>query len=158
VRLFSKAAEVRPDDYEAPALLGTCFNGLGRMDEKLAVAQKSIRVIEKHLELHPDDARAVYFGAGRWSVVGDREKALEWCRRALKMAPGQSGVRYNVACVYVGEGLLEEALDLLEQNVAERWGNRAWFENDPDMKPLQDHPRFRAILDKMPVRRAGESG
>ena len=29
------------------------------------------------------------------------------------------------------------------------WGNRAWLEQDPDMDPIRDHPRFRALLDRM---------
>jgi hypothetical protein len=44
----------------------------------------------------------------------------------------------------------EEALDLLEANVDTGWGQKAWIEHDPDWFPLRDHPRFRAILDKMP--------
>lgn len=29
------------------------------------------------------------------------------------------------------------------------WGNRAWLEQDPDMDPIRDHPRFRSLLDRM---------
>jgi TolB-like protein/Flp pilus assembly protein TadD len=151
-RLFRRAIEVRPDDYQAPSLLNSCLLGLGRLEERKEVAARAIRVIEKHVQLHPDDVRAVYFGAGEWSALGEREKALEWARRALDMVPGDPGVRYNVACILVAEGQHDEALDLLERNVAVGWGNAEWVRNDPDWTPLRDHPRFRDLVARMPAR------
>jgi adenylate cyclase len=54
-----------------------------------------------------------------------------------------------VACNFIHEGLIEEALELLERAAAVGWGSRAWLEHDPDMDPIRDHPRFRALLDRM---------
>jgi adenylate cyclase len=158
VPLYAKASEVQPDDYQSLNLMGTCLRGLGRVEEARALAPRALAVIEKHLEFHPDDVRAVYFASGQWSTLGNREKALEWSRRALVMAPDAPDVRYNVACTYIDQGLLEEALDLLEKNVASGWGNLEWLENDPDMIPLLEHPRFVALLKKMPARQAGANG
>jgi non-specific serine/threonine protein kinase len=147
---FAKASEVRPEEYQAKSLLLNCLQSLDRGEEIPGAARRSLDAIEKHLELQPDDVRAVYFASCSWSALGDSEKALEWARRALDMAPNETGVRYNVACTYLHEGMPEEALDLLEKNVDSGWGNRTWVENDPDWESVREHPRFRAILDKMP--------
>jgi adenylate cyclase len=54
-----------------------------------------------------------------------------------------------VSCTFLHEGLVDEALELLERAASVGWGNRAWLEQDPDMDPIRDHPRFRALLDRM---------
>jgi non-specific serine/threonine protein kinase len=150
VAMFSAAAAVRPEDYQSPTLLATCYRGLGRVEDERAAAQRALQLIERHLELHPGDVRAVYFAAGNtWYATHDREKALSWARRALDMDPSSYSVRYNVACLYVNVGDFDAALELLEQNASEGWGQRSWVEHDPDWMPLRDDPRFRAILDLM---------
>jgi adenylate cyclase len=113
-------------------------------------------VIDRHLRLHPDDVRAVYFAAGHWSALGEPDRALALARKALKMAPQDSGVRYNVACVYVSEGLHEEALDLLEENVNAGWGYVAWVEHDPDLEPLRKHPRYCQLMKRLESRSIDE--
>ncbi|RZA20516.1 MAG: hypothetical protein EOP93_05710 [Lysobacteraceae bacterium] len=47
---------------------------------------------------------------------------------------------------YTGLGEKERAIDLLEQAVSLGWGDRAWMENDSDLEPLRDEPRFQALL------------
>ncbi len=155
-RLFSVAAAVRPEDYQALTLLASCLRGLGRTEEAQAAARRALDVIARHSRLHPDDVRAVYFAASHWSALGEHEKALELASRALRMLPEDSGVRYNVACVYVGEGLLDEALDLLEKNVRAGWGYVEWVENDPDLEPLRGHPRYRQIIEKLSSRKVSD--
>jgi tetratricopeptide (TPR) repeat protein len=118
-----------------------------------ALAPETIRIIDKHLELHPDDVRATYFLAAQWSIAGERDKALALGRQALALAPNEPGVRYNVACLFANEGMSDEALDLIEGNMKFGWGNAEWLLHDPDMEPLRDLPRFRALLEKMPARR-----
>jgi len=62
-------------------------------------------------------------------------------------------VQYNVACNLLRIGQLDEALDLIEKNIDLGWGNAEWLENDPDMASVRHHPRFLAILARMPRRR-----
>ena len=121
------------------------------MEECKAAARRTLDVIEKHLRLHPDDVRAVYFASGAWSTLGERERALECANRALEMNPEDSGVRYNVACVYAHEGLVDEALSLLEKNVAVGWGNLEWVKNDPDLDPLEVRLDYRSASAEEPA-------
>lgn len=149
VRCFWRAAEIRPEDYQALGLLTSILSGLGRIDESKEAASRCISVIERHLRHSPADARAYYLGSGCFSALGNRELAMQWARKALEISPRDSGTLYNVACNFIHEGLVEEALELLERAAGVGWGNRAWLEHDPDMDPIRNHPRFRALLDRM---------
>jgi len=62
-RLFEKASQVKPDDYQAPGLVAMVYMGLGRKAEAEESYRRAWQRAEKHLELHPDDARALYMGA-----------------------------------------------------------------------------------------------
>ncbi|MCI0403645.1 MAG: protein kinase, partial [Acidobacteria bacterium] len=82
-RFFGRASEVNPDDYQAPTLLGTVMTGLGRKEDAERIYRRAYVAAEKHLELHPDDARALYLGAGCLAHLGERARALDWAGRAL---------------------------------------------------------------------------
>ena len=106
-------------------------------------------MIVKHLELHPDDTRAIYLGATKLGRMGRNDEALEWAERALKMDPQDPWVLYNVACTYALLDQVERAIDCLERAVGQGMGERHWFENDPDLASLRDDPRFKALLERM---------
>jgi hypothetical protein len=79
----------------------------------------------------------------------EMETAVEWAETALSISPTDGAVRYNVACFYISIGRIEEALDLLEANVAIGWGFGRWLEQDPDLNPIRPHPRFQALLQRL---------
>ncbi len=145
-KLFEQAERVNPEDYQVPALLHQVYRSLGRKDDAKAAQARALAVIEKHVELHPDDARALYFGAGALSMLGEKARAMEWARRALAINPEDTGILYNVACVYAQEGLIDETLELLEKAVKFGFGQREWIEHDSDFESIRSHPRFQALL------------
>src|ERR1700720_734705 len=63
-QLYEQACNVNPDDYQAPSLLAPVYKSLGRDAEANATRRRALQLAEKHVELHPDDARALYLGAG----------------------------------------------------------------------------------------------
>ena len=148
-QLFEQASQVNPEDYQAPTLLAMVYTGLGRKAEAQAVYRRSLQVIEKHLELHPDDARALYFGAGSLCQLGERARSLDWVSRARAMDPEDPGVLYNIACVYALLGKTEEAIDCLEKSISSGMSQKEWIENDPDLKSLHNHPRFQTVLESL---------
>ena len=144
--LFEKAAQVNPDDYQAPALLSSVYVGLHRPAEAEVCDRRAIRVIERHLELHPDDARALYLGAAVFAHLGDRDRSVVFARRALEVDPEDPGVLYNVACNFAILGQADQAIDCLERAVKNGFAQRAWIENDADLNVLRSNPRFQALL------------
>jgi TolB-like protein/Flp pilus assembly protein TadD len=149
VRQFEEAARVRPEDYQAALLSTGPLKGLGRDEEARAALRRGLAVVEKHLELNPDDARALYLGAGALIQLDERERALEWAGRARSANESDSLVLYNVACVYALGGMADEAIDCLEKAIQNGFGHREWIENDSDLNALREDPRFQALLKRM---------
>jgi adenylate cyclase len=148
-RLYEKASEVRPEDYQTPLLLAMIYGGLERGDKALEAYRRGLDVACKHLEVSPNDARALYLGAGALIRLGERERGLEWARRALEIEPDGGFTLYNVGCAYVHAGEIEQALDCLEKATDAGGVYRLWLAQDPDLRPLHDVPRFRALLERL---------
>ena len=103
----------------------------------------------ERIELNPDDARAYNLAAATLAAAGDKDRALEYARRAAEIDPEDTMTLYNTACTYAVLGRGEEALDSLEKALDKGWGHKDWIEHDPDFDSLRDTPRFKAILDAM---------
>jgi serine/threonine protein kinase/Flp pilus assembly protein TadD len=146
---FEQACRLCPDDYHAGANLGEIYAGLGRTADAQAADQQTLHTVERHLELHPDDARALYLGAIVWCRVGEPARGLEWANRALAMDPEEPVTLYAVACVYALQGQSEQALDCLESAVKHGYAHKAWIENESDLHALRGHPRYQALLQNL---------
>lgn len=146
VAWFEQASKVSPEDYQAPMLLASALNGLGLQPEAVAAYRRGLAAAERHLELHPGDSRALYFGANALSQLNERARSMEWAERALGLEGEEPQVLYNVACVYALLGEADKAVDCLEKSITHGWGQREWMQHDPDLAVLRDHPRFRALV------------
>lgn len=147
--LFERAHEVRPEDFQSLCLLSSIYNALGEKEKAKSTHEMSFAVIEKHLELNPEDARAIYLGGGALIGLGETEKGLEWTARAVELDPNDPGTLYNVACTYCLTGRLEESMDYLERAVASGISSRDWIVNDGDLTALREHPRYLALINSM---------
>ncbi|HTR19350.1 MAG TPA: protein kinase [Gemmatimonadales bacterium] len=149
---FQEASRLRPDDYQARSFFALALRACGRVAESEAADIQALQTIERHLELNPEDSRALCLGAGHLVRVGGvaaREKALEWANRALAVDPEDSGMLYNIACLYSNLGEIQDALACLEKAVQSGFGLKGWIENDSDLVPLHGHPRFVALLNTL---------
>lgn len=146
---FAKAATVDPADYQSRLLRVQILRGEGHVEEAKAEAIEAIDVVEKHLEWHPDDVRALHLGAGSLIILGQVDRALRWLRRALEIDPNDSIVLYNVACNFATLGRVEESLDYLERAVEHGTASAGWMRNDKDLESLHGHPRYEALLSKV---------
>jgi TolB-like protein/Flp pilus assembly protein TadD len=142
---FQKAAQLR-EDYPASFFAAQSLEALGRHDEARVQLDRTLEIVEKHMELNPDDSRAATMRAVSLCRLGRPDEGLVWAERALDMDPDDAGIRYNVACLYSLEGKLDEALRCLEDALAKGFGSKEWFEKDPDLDPLRGDPRFHALM------------
>jgi adenylate cyclase len=148
-RLFAQAVAINPDYYEAFPFLATAYRKTDRREEAMDANRRGVAAAEKHLEMYPDDARALYLGAGALIATGDAVRATEWAERALEAAPHEPSVLYNVGCMYSMMGNKERAIELVDEAVRKGFGYRAWLEQDGDLDPIRDDPRFKAILARL---------
>jgi Flp pilus assembly protein TadD len=144
---FQRAMEARPEDYQAPSLLGSALAGLGRKEESDAAYRQALELAQKHLQLHPGEARALYFSALALCQLGEsQEQAVEWAERALALDPDEPQVLYNVACVYALVNRIDEAIECLDATIAHGGWWKTWARNDPDLVSLAGEPRFQALI------------
>jgi non-specific serine/threonine protein kinase len=148
-RQFERAALLRQEDYQALSHLASIYGGLGRKADALAAGRRCLQVVEKHLDLHPDDARGLYLGAVMLGQLGEPTRAVEWAAQALALDPDEPVTLYNVACVYALQGQPDQALDCLEKAVAHGFAHKAWIENDADLNALHGQPRYQALLQRL---------
>ena len=148
-KMFRKAAEINPDDYNAPYFLAQTLFALGKSEESTTQYRKAIEVLNKHLELNPDDARAVNLKAGALGHIGEKEEAIKWATKATVIDPDNPSVLYNVACLYANLKEFDRAIDCLEQSIDAGMAHREWIENDPDLDPLRDNPRFVELIARL---------
>jgi tetratricopeptide (TPR) repeat protein len=142
---FRKASELDPADYQSLQNLEMCLRILGRPEEASAASRECLARAERHVDLHPEDVRALYLSAVAHAQLGHRERALEWANRALAIDPEEGTTRYNVACTYTLLGETDRALDILEPAIRSGFGNKDWIDNDPDLLALHGLPRFEAL-------------
>ncbi len=146
VRLFEQAENVKPEDLQACSLMSFALRCLGQKEKSDLVSRRLLKKVERHIELNPDDSRALYLGATALLDLGDREKSLQWARKSYSLDPEDPYIVYGIACFHCMLGKYEEALDYFEKAVRAGFAHREWIETDKDLDPLRSDPRFQAIL------------
>ena len=144
--LFEKASAVRPDEYQALALLAQVYRALGKDELRNEARRRTLEVIEKRIQTSPNDARALCFGSINLLDAGEIEKGMKWLERAKNSLADDALNLYNVACVYSNIGEIEEALNCLEKSVRKGMAELDWIKNDSDLDNLRDQPRFKALI------------
>jgi adenylate cyclase len=147
-QLFQRAAEVKPDDYQALLVLTGVFRSLGREQEMKAAAKQGVARAEHELLLHPENPRPAYLGAVGLAVLGEFDRAKEWAERALVIDPDDGLTKYNVACFCSLAGNHERAIDLLVDLLPSATQERKrWVNHDSDLDGIRSHPRFPEVLE-----------
>lgn len=148
-RLYQRASEARPEDHQSPLLVAQCYDALGRPSDAAAARKSGIRIAERHLELHPDDTRALYMAANGLAALGEKNRSRQWAERALSISPDDPMLLYNVGCIFSLLGLVDPALDCLEKAAARGLTQKGWYDHDSNLDPLRSHPRFCKLLQKL---------
>ncbi len=147
--MFGRAAEIRPEDYSTPGFLSQAYEAMGQRDKAVATRKQQVELAGKHLELNPDDSRALVLGATALAATGEPDRAAEWAGRGLAIDPEDPMTLYNVACVYAQSGRPDAALSCLEKSVDNGFGHKEWLVHDTDLESLRGDPRFQSLASAM---------
>ena len=153
---FEKAATTVETDFSAAGMLVSCHTVIGDKEGARRAARRALERCEKIVAVEPDNGSAMGFAVGALAALGEAERAKEWAERALLLDPDNVNLRYNFACSLVTDlHDYDAALDMLGPRF-ETMGIEVlnWVKNDPDLDPIRDHPRFKAILEAAEARLA----
>jgi adenylate cyclase len=137
------------DDLDVPSagFLMQCHLALGDTAAAQAAARECVIRAEKALAAEPDTGAPLAYGVIALNVLGETERAKAWTEHALLLDPDDSMLCYNLACAMSQAGDADYALDLLERSLsASGRGHTLWAQNDSDLDPLREHPRYKAII------------
>jgi non-specific serine/threonine protein kinase len=151
-QLFEQACLVKPQDYQARIFLAETYTALGLQAGAEAAYARGLENVEAHLERNPEDSRAYQLGALALVELGERDRGLEWARKAVSMDPGNPILLYNVSCFFSLAGELEDAIGYFRRAMTGLAGDKTsheWAQTDPDLDAIRTDPRFQEILDAL---------
>jgi tetratricopeptide (TPR) repeat protein len=105
---------------------------------------------ERVLEGDRRDRAVLELLSGLYARVGRVDDGLKTDRRLVRLDPDNAIAHYNLACSLAVKRRWKEALDALEKALEKGYNDLAWLVEDPDLKPLHRHPRFRKLLKAFP--------
>ena len=147
--LADRAVAVNGDDYNIfPPYLNS-LRTMGRTAEASVHEDRWVHVLQRQLELVPEDVRARIFLANLYAGRKAIEPAVRELELAVTMRPKDSNILYNAACTYGILGQKLEALALLRRAREAGYSNLEWALRDPDLACLRDDPEFQLLVGKV---------
>jgi TolB-like protein/Tfp pilus assembly protein PilF len=151
---FERAAAADPDAYDALNLLAMAREGRREHAAARDAHERTLRAVEKHLDLAQDDVRPLALGAQALAGLGERDRALEWARRALRLAADDPGSLWNIGAAFAMAGETNDALSCLEPAIL-HCRDLPWADHDSFLESVREQPRFQAALAAAWARRGG---
>jgi adenylate cyclase len=145
---YEKAATIVETDFRSAGMLVSSYSALGDKEGARRAARRALERCEKIVAVEPDNGSAMGFAVGALAALGEVERAKEWAERALLLDPDNINLRYNFACSLITDlHDFDAALDMLAPRF-ETMGIEVlnWVKTDPDLDPIRDHPRFKAMV------------
>jgi adenylate cyclase len=149
VPFFEKSASTMEMDFISPAMLITCYNSMKDTERAQRAAKLTLSRAERTMAKDPTNCSALAMGASALTVFGEQDRAKEWVQRALLLDPENMLVRYNLACSLALELNDPEAAIEALKPFFERMNSTTLLrhlEVDPDLDPIRNDPRFKAML------------
>jgi serine/threonine protein kinase/Tfp pilus assembly protein PilF len=119
------------------------------LGERLKRPADAVRLLDRELELYPDQPAVILSRGVYHARLGHRDAAITDARRAVDMAPRDGGVLYRAACVYAltsqlpgdPRGDRRRAIGYLADALQCGFGFE-YVDSDDDMAPLRNDPEF----------------
>ena len=135
-------------------LLLSSYHAVGDADGIRTAGQKVLARAEKVLARDYVNLSGIGCAVGALTALGEVDRARALVERGLLIDPDNSRMRYNFACglsAFVGD--YDSAIALLEPVFAEcSAGLLRHVETDPDLDPIRDDRRFKAMIEAASVR------
>jgi adenylate cyclase len=146
---FEKASSQMDTDWHNPLMLCTCYKATGEKDLLRKAAKTTFERAERAIAKDPTDGPALAAGANALTILGEKERGLEWIRRALFLDPDNLVMRYNLGCALIQDlAELDEAVETFQPffEMLQSPMHLRHLEVDPDIDPIREDPRFKTML------------
>jgi len=150
IRYYENSMSLMETDLNSGSMLLTCYKAVGNSGGAERVARVTLSRTEKTLAQDPNNGTAMAYGAIALATLGETERAKDWMSRTLLIDPDNMNARYNFACSLATlstERDVDGALEMLGpvfESLAAGFLNHA--KADPDLNPLRDDPRYKAMV------------
>jgi serine/threonine-protein kinase len=137
--------EMEPNFFGAHWLLGVAYSLKG-------VHEKALAEIQRALELGGGPLTLSFLGF-LYGLSGRRGEALRIVEELSEARKRRHVPASDIAIVYAGLGMRDQALEWLEKAYQERSGAMTSLKVNRALDPLRSDPRFDALLDRVGLRR-----
>jgi adenylate cyclase len=148
ISFFEKSASGTVSDFYAAGMLTGCYIAAGDPEGARAAARRAAERCEKAVTIEPDNGSAMGFLVTALAVLGENDRMKEWIERAVLLDPDNLNMRYNLACVLIGESHDNDAGLHMLAFVLERCAADVvnWVQSDADLDPVREDSRFKAMV------------
>jgi tetratricopeptide (TPR) repeat protein len=144
--LIERAIEANGDDYNVYIPYTNALDRLGKTEIARRFREMEMLVLERQLEMVPEDVRARILLAADYANVGRSDDAIRHAEMAVALRPNDSSVLYNAGCTYGVLGRKAEALAMLRRAKDAGYSNEDWIHEDPDLTCLHDDAEFKLLF------------
>jgi serine/threonine protein kinase/Tfp pilus assembly protein PilF len=145
VDMAEAAVEASGDDYNVYIPITNSLGALGKEEARRNWRQREAAMLERHLHLVAEDARARVILANCYVALNRVDEAVREANLAMTLRPKEANVLYNAACVFCGLRKKPEALDALRKAWDAGWTDSIWVRRDPDLAMLHGDPEFERL-------------
>jgi len=145
---YEKVIASGDDDPGGYAGLGQVQLGMQRFEEAARNFEHAIEGGVRGSQIYGQLAYAQLHLGRNADAVRNYEAAFA---AGIPPGPNTRGLaNYNLACGYARLGRVDDALDALARAVDEGFGQRAAWQQDPDLEPLRSSARYNDLVARLP--------
>ncbi len=145
-RVYEQAVRLNERDYTMWGNLADAYYRLpGKQGAATEAYRKAVSLAEAQLQVNPRDAEVMSDLADYQSMLGERESALGYLKRALAAAPDDPSVSFKAAEVYDQLGDNEQAVTWLGKALTAGY-SKTIARDTPVFDNLRSDPRVRALF------------
>jgi tetratricopeptide (TPR) repeat protein len=145
--MFGKAVELDSSNYVLWGnLASSYFQIQGFKNKAYNSYNRAIEIAEKELKINPDNPVTLSFLASYHSMLGNKEKSIQYLERSLKLSDDIDVAARNIE-TYETLGNRDKALNLTEK-ILENGYPISKLEKSPDLKDMLKDERFKSLKKK----------